>query len=199
MVRLRLLLFTLVLSFSKLSYSQNKAIVLQNLWYNDLNSYNPRSFFDNVLVVLQDKLSIKKIIEESPGPQALKPDSSNQKRIKELIDKKKASGENAYYITMESQLKLPTINVGKIFFKNPPRTSKLIFNVHVYNSGGIEILADTIVNRGCISRTVDPDKGSTSFYASYESFLDDLNCHLKVIKQQLQQKKVPGKLYIEAR
>lgn len=199
MIRRKLLLFILVFIFSKLSYSQNKAIVLQNFWYNDLNSYNPRNFFDDMLILLQDKLSIKKIVEETPGPQALKPDSSNQKRIKDLIDKRKASGENAYYITMESELKLPTINIGKIFFKNPPRSSKLIFNIHIYNSGGTEILADTIVNRGCISRTVDPEKGNKSFYPDYQSFLDDLQCHLKVIKEQLQQKKLPRKLYMEAK
>jgi hypothetical protein len=199
MVRRKLLLFTLVFIFSTFSYSQNKAIVLQNLWYNDLNSYNPRSFFDDVFIVMQDKLSIKKIVEETPGPQALKADSSNQRKIKDLIDRRKASGENAYYITMESELRLPAINIGKIFFKNPPRTSKLIFNIHVYNSRGTEILADTIVNRGCISRTVDPDKGSKNFYLDYQNFLDDLQCHLKVIKEQLQQKKLPRKLYVETK
>jgi hypothetical protein len=199
MVRLRLLLLVIAFAFTKLAQSQSKAVVLQNLWYSDLNSYNPRNFFDDVLIALQEKLSIKKIIEEPPGLQSIRPDSSNQKRIKDLIDKRKASGENTYYITMESELKLPTINIGKIFFKNPPRSSKLIFNIHVYTIGGTEILADTIINRGCISRTVDPEKGNKNFYPDYQSFLDDLQCHLKFIKEQLQQKKLPRKLYVEAK
>jgi hypothetical protein len=199
MIRRILLLFILTTSLSIVSHSQNKAIVLQNLWYNDLNSYNPRSFFDDVLAVVQDKLSIKKIVQETAGPEPFKTDTNNVRKIKELIEKRKASGENAYYITMASQLKLPIINVGKILFKNPPRTSKLIFDIHVYNNAGTEILSDTVVNRGCISRTVDPEKGNSSFYADYQNFLDDLQCHLKAIRQQLQQKKLAPKLYVETK
>jgi len=182
----------------KSAVAQNKAIVLQDLWYNDLGNYNPRPFLDDVLIALEDKLSVKVILDKTSGPVALRPDSNWEARIRQQILQQKSS-DDKYYIALSSELKFPAINVGKLLFKNPPRTSKLIFTFHVYNGNGAEVLGDTIVNRGCISRAIAPEQNNDSFYGSYQSFLDDMQCHLKVIKEQLQLKKLKPKLYLKAK
>jgi len=199
MLKFKLVLLFVLLLTSVVTYSQKKATVIQNLGYNDLNNYNPKPFLDDVLIMLQQKLEVKKIIDHE-GPHAQRVDTNWNSTIKNIIEKKKAS-DNEYLIALSSELKLPAVNIGKLLFKNPPRSSKLIFTFHVYNAKGIEVLGDTIINRGCISRTVDPDKGSKSFYADYQNFLDDMHCHLDIIRQRLQIKELPNKqtLFKEAR
>ncbi len=42
---------------SNISFGQNKAIVLQNVWNNELNNYNPKEFIDKVYSLLKEKLA----------------------------------------------------------------------------------------------------------------------------------------------
>jgi hypothetical protein len=118
-----------------------------------------------------------------------------------LVNARKAAGENAYFIAITNDLRLPAFNLGKFLFKNPPRSSKLTFTLHIYDTTGVEVIGDTIVNRGCLVRTIDEQKGSKYFHSDYNDFVSDMMCHLAVIRKVLQEKPLAKKQrrYMEAR
>lgn len=184
-----LLLVGMLLSFA--SFSQKNAIILENLWINELNNYTPKAFFDKFYIALKDKLAVKQIAED---PNSLKVGRRTEdwyQKIREKIKAKNIKPDSTYFIALSSDLRLPTVNLGKFLFKNPPRSSKLVFIMHVFDAAANEVLVDTIVNRGCVVRSLEEGKGSTFFYGSYDSFISDMQCHLEVIKKQLQQTTMP--------
>lgn len=182
-----LLLFAFLSATAK---AQNKAVVLQNLWNNELNNYTPKEFLDKLFDVLKKKLSVGNFIAD-PGTVAAGRKDDNW--VKDQVKARKAAGENAYFISMANELRLPTFNLGKFLFKNPPRSSKLTFTLHVYDTTGAEILGDTIVNRGCTIRTIDEQKGSKFFYTDYNDFMSDMLCHFQYISKVLNEKQLARK------
>lgn len=201
MVRRYVACLLVAVLFSNVSVGQNKAVVLQNVWNNDLNNYTPKEFLDKLYDILKEKLSVKDFVVD---PKTLTPGRRDQnwdKNVKEQVNEKKRSGENAYFIAIASELRLPAFNLGKFLFKNPPRSSKLTFTLHVYDTTGVEVIGDTIVNRGCLVKTIDEQKGSKYFYSDYNDFLSDMMCHLAVIRKVLHEKSLSKKQrrYMEAR
>jgi len=193
MVRRFFIALMVCLFFSTISFGQNKAVVLQNVWNNDLNNYTPKEFLDKLFAVLKEKLAVKDLLVDGDMVTAARKNESWDKTVKEQVNARKASGGDAYFIAIASELRLPAINLGKFLFKNPPRSSKLTFTLHVYDTTGAEIIGDTIVNRGCLVRTVDEQKGSKYFYSDYNDFLSDMNCHLAAIRKVLQEKPLAKK------
>lgn len=190
---MRIIFLLLFIFFSQIAVAQNKAVVLQNVWSNELNNYTPRDFFDKLFAVLKDKLSVKDFVADPKVVTAVRKDESWDKNVKEEIRAKKASGENAYFIAVANELRLPAFNLGKFLFKNPPRSSKLTFTLHVYDTTGTEVIGDTIINRGCMVRTIDEQKGSKYFYADYNDFVSDMKCHLEDIRKVLLEKPLAKK------
>jgi hypothetical protein len=199
MVR-RNLVVLLLLLLSYNSMGQNKAVLLQNLWHNDLNNYTPQDFLDKVYDALKKKLLVTDFVAEPKSLIASQKNENWDKNIKEQIKAKKLTGD-AYFIALATELRLPALNLGKFLFKNPPRSSKLTFTLHVYDSSGTEVLADTIINRGCVVKTVDEEKGSKYFYSDYNNFMSDMLCHLAYIRKVLQEKPLVKKQrrYLEAK
>lgn len=182
--------FTLI---TNLSFSQNRAFVIQNIWDNALNNYNPRNFFENLFIVFKDKLHVREFVADPSNVTVGGIEAEWDKKVKSLIVERNTAADSIYYIALSSQLRLPTINLGKFLFKNPPRSSKLVFTYHVYNGSGTEILGDTIINRGCLTNTIPEGKSNKFFYSDFSSFNKDLNCHLEYIRAQLQQKQIAKK------
>jgi hypothetical protein len=182
--------FLFIISISNLSNAQTKVVILDNLWHNELNNFSPKQFFENLYGVLKQKLLVNDIVTDSKvytgGLKAENWESS----LKEQIKEKKSSAENLYYVAMASDLRLPAVNLGKFLFKKPPRTSKFTFTLHVYDTAGVEVIGDTIINRGCLVKTIDEEKGPKYFYSDYNSFISDMDCHLKYIGKILQEKPV---------
>lgn len=85
------------LAFSKVSASQNKAIVVQNVWNNDLNNYNPKEFLDQLYEVLKAKLQVRDFIATSGALTYSKKEENWDKNIQEQVKSQKAPGENAEY------------------------------------------------------------------------------------------------------
>jgi hypothetical protein len=185
---LRFYILLQVVFFSHTSMGQSKAIVLQNLWNNELDSYSPKEYFDQLYDVLRQKLQVKELVVDTKAVSAGNKDEHWENTVKEQVKSKNATRENAYYIALANELRLPAFNLGKFLFKNPPRSSKLTFTFHVYDTSGIEVLGDTIINRGCLVRAIDIEKGTRNFYSDYNSFLSDLKCHLEYIRKVLQEK-----------
>lgn len=179
------LLIVLLLLLHYLSFSQNKAFVIQNSWDNDLNNYNPKNFFESLFAELKTKLSVQEFIGDPSKLNVGGIDADWSKKVVTQIKERNTGTNDVYYVALTSQLKLPTINIGKFIFKNPPRSSKLIFSYHIYNGVGTELLGDTIINRGCLSATIPEGKNNKYFYADYDSFTDDLKCHFDYISKQL--------------
>ncbi|GEO07912.1 hypothetical protein SAE01_04080 [Segetibacter aerophilus] len=180
-------------AFSKVSFAQNKAVVLENVWNNDLNNYNPKEYIDKLYEVLKAKLQVKDFIADVRTLTSTKKDRNWDKNVIEQLKAKKAAGENAYFIAIASELRLPAFNLGKFLFKKPPRSSKLTFTLHVFDTTGTEIIGDTIVNRGCLVRTFDEEKGSKFFYTDYDNFMSDMQCHLDVLRKSIQDKPLAKK------
>ena len=183
--------FLVAILLSGSSYAQKKAIVLENLWVNDLNNFTPKVFFDRFYAVLKDKLSLKQIVDD---PQSLKATIRTDDwilKIKENIKSRNIPKDSAYFIAISTDLRLPAINLGKFLFKNPPRSSKLFFTIHVFDATANIIIADTVVNRGCVYKSLEEGKGNKFFYTDYNSFLSDMQCHLEIIKKSLQQIALP--------
>jgi hypothetical protein len=185
---LRYYISLMLLFFSCSSIAQSKAIVLQNLWNNELDSYSPREYLDQLYEVLKQKLLVKELVVDTKAVSAVHKGANWENNVKEQVKGKYAPGENAYYLTLANELRLPAFNLGKFLFKNPPRSSKLTFTIHVYDTAGTEIMGDTIINRGCLVRAIDIEKGMKSFYADYNSFVSDMKCHLAYIRKVLQEK-----------
>jgi hypothetical protein len=175
------------------SLSQGKAIIIQNFWNNDLNNYNPKEFFDRLAVVFKKRLAVKELTSDPASFKTVKIEEGWDRKVKEQVEAKKLRPDSSYFIAISSELRLPAFNLGKFLFKNPPRSSKLTFTFHIYNGAGTEIMADTIINRGCIIKRVDEGKGSSFFYSDHTSFLDDMQCHLSVIERILQEKQFAEK------
>ena len=201
MKRIQFIFLVGFLLFSTLSLAQNKAIVLQNVWNNDLNNYNPKEYVDKLFDLLKAKLAVKDFIADAKSLNATRKDETWDKNVKEQLKEKKAAGENAYFISMASELRLPAFNLGKFLFKNPPRSSKLTFTFHVYDSTGTEVIGDTIINRGCLIKTIDEQKGSKYFYSDYNNFMSDMQCHLDALRKIIQEKPLSKKQkrYMEAK
>ena len=187
MLKKFILFFALFVSSNWL-LGQNKAFVLQNLWNNDLNGYNPKEYFEKLFAVLKAKLDVKDFVASPAVFSISRKDEIWEKNVKEQLLAKSKTGENAYFIAIASELRLPGLNLGKLFFKNPPRSSKLTFTVHVYDPSGNEVLGDTIINRGCVVKTVDEELGSKHFYSDYNNFMSDIVCHVRYIEKVLQEK-----------
>lgn len=187
--------------FSKMPLAQNKAIVLQQIWNNDLNNYNPKEFFNQLYNVLKVKLQVKDFIANERNLASGRKDENWVANVKEQVKEKKAAGENAYFIAVASELRLPAFNLGKFLFKNPPRSSKLTFIFHVYDSTGTEIIGDTITNRGCVVKTIDEEKGSKFFYSDYNNFMSDMHCHVEALRKLIHDKPLAKKqrVYLEAK
>ena len=184
-----IIVFVIILTFTtKMSFGQNKAIVLQNVWSNELNNYNPREFIGRLYQVLREQLSVKQVIEDPKSLQVSNKGNDWDKNTREQLKERSSKTDTAYFITMATELRLPKVNLGKLLFKNPPRSSKLTFTYHIYNGAGNEVIGDTIINRGCLSTTVDEEKGNSYFYSSYESFMNDMKCHVEVIRKEIQEK-----------
>ncbi|MCW3112404.1 MAG: hypothetical protein JWR18_800 [Segetibacter sp.] len=194
-------LLLIFLAFSKMSLSQNKAIVLQHVWNNDLNNYSPKEFLNQLYEVLKAKLQVKDFIADERSVTSGRKDGNWDNNLKEQVKEKKAAGVNAYFVAVASELRLPAFNLGKFLFKNPPRSSKLTFTFHVYDSTGTEIIGDTIINRGCVVKTIDEEKGSKFFYSDYNNFMSDMHCHLEVLRKLIQDKPLAKKQrrYLEAK
>jgi len=172
------------------SIAQNKAIVLQSLWNNDLNNFNPKEFFDELYEVLKSKLAVKELTIDAKSLTGAPKDQTWEKSVREQVKAKQAAGENTLMVVLATELRLPTFNLGKFLFKNPPRSSKLTFTLHVYDTSGIEVMGDTIINRGCTVRTFDETKGARFFYFDYADFISDMKCHLEYIARVLQEKPI---------
>jgi hypothetical protein len=183
---------------SIVSLAQNKALVLENLWINELNNYTPKEFLNKFYEILKDKLLVRQVIDDSLSLKVTRVDDDWKQRVTEGIKNKNGSKDYAYFIAISTDLRLPAINLGKLLFKNPPRTSKLLFTIHVFDAAANEIIADTIVNRGCVVNTLEEGKSSKYFYLDYKSFLNDMACHLDIIKKSLQQITIPKRrVYME--
>jgi len=183
------LLLALVFFFSfSVSFAQNRAFVIQNVWDNDLNNYNPKNFFENLFFELKNKLAVREFIGDPSQLSVGGADANWNKKVASQIVERNTAADSIYYIALTSQLKLPTVNLGKFLFKNPPRSSKLIFAYHIYNGAGVELLADTIINRGCLTNSIDEEKGNKFFYSDFSSFNRDMNCHFDYIRKQLDSK-----------
>jgi hypothetical protein len=163
-------------------------VVLDNLWHNELNNFNPKEFFEKLYGVLKQKLVVKEIDPDGKDYRGGRVDENWESKLKEHIRGRKSAGENVYFIAMATELRLPALNLGKFLFKKPPRTSKLTFTLHVYDTAGVQVIGDTIINRGCVVMTIDEEKGPKYFYSDYRSFISDANCHLEYIKKILQEK-----------
>jgi len=179
------------MSFAGISFSQKRAVVLQNVWNNDLNPYNPQEFFDELFSVLKERLSVKDFTSEPASLKTFHKDDDWNENLVEMVKAKNAKPDSVYYIAVANELRLPALNLGKLLFKKPPRSSKLTFTFHIYDGSGKEVLGDTIINRGCSVKTIDEQKGSGYFYSDYESFMDDMKCHLAVIRRILREKQLP--------
>ncbi|MGI8637059.1 MAG: hypothetical protein ACR2KZ_16825 [Segetibacter sp.] len=187
MLKKYIILLALFFSSNVLS-AQSKAIVIQNLWNNDLNGYNPKEYYAKLFAVLKAKLAIKDFVANPTAFSINKKDETWEKDVKDQLTAISKTGENAYFIAIASELRLPALNLGKLLFKNPPRSSKLTFTIHVYDPAGVEVIGDTIINRGCVVKTVDEEKGSRYFYSDYNNFMSDVFCHIQYIEKILQEK-----------
>lgn len=181
------ILLFVFLSFSNFSFSQNKAVVLQNGWNNELNNFNPKEFVEKLFEVFKIKLAVKNFIVDVKTSGALLTNEGWEKKLQEVVKEKKMEGIDAYYIGMSTDLRLPAINLGKFLFKNPPRRSKVTFTFHVYDTIGTRILSDTIINRGCVVKTLDDEKGSKHFYSDYNNFMADMLCHLAALRKVIEE------------
>lgn len=191
MGRIRSFLLLFLLMFSTAGFSQN-LVVVQNIWDNDLNSYNPKEYFDKLFSIFKDKLGAKDVGQNLLNLSEAQTEEQVHRQIQDQIKAKKLPPESAYFLSVATQLKLPTINLGKFLFKNPPRSSKYIMAFHLYDGSGTEVLADTVINRGCIVTTIN-DKGDRYFYSDYNNFMDDMQCHLNVLKKIVDEKVLPKK------
>lgn len=189
----KFMLVLVLMFFSKLSFSQNKAFVIQNIWDNNLNNYNPKNFYTSLFDLFKTTLAVKEFVADPTKLSVGGIEADWDKKVSSEIVRKNAPADSIYYIAFASQLRLPVINLGKFFFKNPPRSSKLIFTYHVYNGAGTEILGDTIINRGCLTNSIQDGKSSQFFYSDFNSFNKDLMCHLDYITQQLRERQLPKK------
>jgi hypothetical protein len=186
--------FLLVIVFlfaTTVCLSQNKAVIVQNSWDNDLNDYHPKEFLSEIENLFKEKLRVRELVQDFKAFKIGKAEDNWDKKLQEQLKARKNSGDTAYYIAVSSDLKLPTMNLGKLFFKNPPRSSKLIFIFHVYDAAGNEIIGDTIVNRGCLMKAIEKGQSNKFFYSDYESFLSDMGCHLAIIKKRVLAKLLP--------
>jgi len=177
----------------RLGWTQNKVVILHSLWNNELNSYNPKEFLDKIAIVFKEVLSAKQLVQEGGSFKATRGEAGWDKKVQEQLVAKNARADSAYFVAVSSDLRLPTFNLGKLLFKNPPRSSKLTFTFHIYDGAGREVMGDTIINRGCLVKPLEAGKGSKFFYSDYKSFLEDLECHLAVIKKILQEKQAARK------
>ena len=184
-----LTLFGLLLCYN--GSAQKSVVVLENVWANELNNFTPKDFFNKFYLVLKEKLGVKQVVEDLAAVKAETRDTTWSARIKQRIKAKNIRNDSAYFVTISSDLRLPVINIGRLFFKNPSRSSKFIFTIHVFDAAANEILTDTIVSRGCVVKSVEENKGNRYFYTDYDSFLHDMQCHLEVIKRSLQQIALP--------
>lgn len=191
MLKIIFLLLLFSFSFCNISFSQNKAFIIQNLWNNDLNNYTPTEFLTQLFTLLKDKLHVNEFIDSRIILESNSAEDWN-KKVESYIRERNLPRDSAYFIAIASELKLPAFNLGKFLFKNPPRTSKFIFMYHIYDGSATEIISDTIINRGCVSNTVS-EKGSKYFYTDYQSFTRDMQCHVEIIRQRLEGKIIPKK------
>jgi hypothetical protein len=175
--------------------AQSKAVVLQNSWNNELNNYNPKEFLDQLLEVLRIKLAAKELDGDAKTIIADKKGSNPDNYTKEQVKAAKAMAGNGYFIFLSNELRLPAFNLGKFLFRNPPRSSKLTFTLHVYDSAAVEIFGDTIVNRGCLVKTIDEKKGPKYFYTDYSDFMSDMHCHLAYIRKVVQEMSFPKRTF----
>jgi hypothetical protein len=178
-----------MLSFA--CFSQKNAVILENLWMNELNNYTPKEFFDKFYISLKEKLAVKQVAEDPNSLKVGRRTDDWSQKIREKIKAKNLKPDSLYFIALSTDLRLPTVNLGKFLFKNPPRSSKLVFIMHVFDASANQVLADTIVNRGCVVKSLEEGKGSKFFYSSYDSFITDMQCHLEVIRKRLQQLVIP--------
>ncbi|TDH27300.1 hypothetical protein EXU57_06840 [Segetibacter sp. 3557_3] len=182
--------FTICLSLN-LS-AQRPAVLLQNLWNNELNNFTPRDFLDQLFADIRRKWRISELIQDTSFLKESGIERTLAKTVKEYI-----SGRNdstiQYYISIASDLRLPLINVGRILFKNPVQRSRFTFIVHVYNKNGSPVLSDTVVSRGCIANPVGENK-VRNFYPNYDSFAKDMHCHLEAIRQEVFTQTLPTTL-----
>ena len=181
----------MILLTSFTSFSQSKAIVLENLWVNELNNFNPKEFHNSIYTIIKDKLELRQIVEDPLSRSALQRDEKWGQTIKDKIKARNIPNDSAVFIAISADLRLPIVNLGRLLFKNPPRSSKLIFTIHVFDAAANQLLTDTIVNRSCIVKTVEEGKGGKNFYTDYEGFISDMRCHLDFIKKNLQQRAMP--------
>ena len=164
------------------SFAQKKAVLLQNLWNNELTNFTPANFLDKLFVDVRQKLGVGTIIHDSLFFKTPANDSFDS-RVANYIN---ARGDSAgtYYIALASDLRLPLINLGRIVFKQPLQRSRFTFILKVYDEHGRSLMDDTLVNKGCVARPVKEDKPA-NFYSDYKSFTTDMDCHLQAIRQQI--------------
>ncbi len=163
--------------------AQSKGYVLQNTWSNTLNPYNPTPFYEQVFSMLERRLKVKEI-ERNPLSNKV---NVEEDQVKETILKHiKENTQGAYYITLSSDLSLPLINLTRIIFKSPTRSSRFVFTVNVYNNKAEKVFGDTIVNKGCVLQVINEDK--KDFYPDYDTFKKDMRCHFEAIRKQLEKK-----------
>jgi hypothetical protein len=183
----KLFLFFSILVVSNTCFSQPKAYLLLNAWSDELSEYNPTAYFDKVSGLLQNRLAVKQVI---PDASSLN-DTTNKDQLDEWVRGRissiNAKGAKDYFITMASELRLPLINISKIFFKNTTQTSRLVFYVHIYNASGKKIVSDTMISHGCVESVRTAGKTGKRFYTSYQNFMQDMDCHLVFIRKRLQE------------
>jgi hypothetical protein len=177
-VLLLLLFFT-----TTICTAQTKAYILANQWTNELDGYNPQQYFDKLYTLLKTRLPVKEIIPATTHTTDTVTVTSNE-WVKAQIQSRFA-GNNAFFLVMDHYLKVPAINLNKLFFNNAQVSSKLIFSINVYNADGVLIGSDTMTTRGCIVSKVAKENGVQRFYNSYKRFIEDMDCHLALIRQQL--------------
>lgn len=174
-----LLLFILVVNNCS---AQSKAYVLQNSWTNTLNPFNASPFFEQLFPMLQKKLKVKEI-DRNPLSTKI---NVTEDEFKEMISKHaKDNTASNYYIVLNSDLSIPLINLTRVIFKMPTRSSRFVFTINVYNNKAEKILSDTIVNRGCVTKVINQDK-MKEFYDDYAKFRQDLQCHFEAVRKELE-------------
>lgn len=176
-----LLFFALIFFHLPGSHAQSKAYVLQSLWSSSFNPYDPAPFYDEVFLLLQNRLKVNEIYRNP----LLTKLNSTQDDYKEIIRTHvKESSKPAYYIAVISDLSLPLFNFTRIF-KAPTRTTKLVFAINLYNNKGEKMRGDTIISKGCIVKAINETK-IKEFYDSYAEFRQDMQCHLAAIRKELE-------------
>ena len=79
----KLVIFLFLAFSSNVLLAQSKAIVVQNLWNNDLNNYNPKEYFDKLFGVLKAKLAVKDFVADPAALSINRKDEAWEQNVKD--------------------------------------------------------------------------------------------------------------------